>query len=638
MGIFKKIKEGMKEKIDINLSAGYSPFIQRTEPLNNSAFWSCIVNLSRLYATLPLHVFVRSNGEMSQKSEGLLVELMKKPNPYMDSYKFRFVMGFNFEMHGQAVAIIDRASNGLPKGLYPVSPNQVVGYWSAGDLYYTYAPNGTRYHASDMLIIDNTPSGYTSVLDPIYFARTELDLEEKCKKLQLEYYSGATIVGHTISVPAGFKKEQKDEIRMMFDSSHGFRNYVIDERVKVTPIQVNSGDVSKLNSAQEWNASEVARRFNVPPFFIGDTKGTYANAEQQGLNMVIYCLQPRIGAWEQAIEDAVCFNNQYVRFSLQGLMRGDHAARSSFYHNALLDGWMSINEVRRLEELPPIGDDGDVHFFPMNYGTLSDIIAGKYASGTSTSIWNNPSEKVQEQHTIIEKKKKDLAFLSESRKPITTNRSKLEKMLKAQLKKEVAEIKRLVATGASVEDVLSDFKSWLDQEAKDLQPQYKTFLLEIIEKMLPTVQKEVGSDQQVNKDSMSDFADSYAISLTGRHTGYVYKQIRKNVGSDDFEATCTNLEQDYAIAEAKEEVNRSSNAFNVFLFGALGVEEMHVVASADACPFCSSLDGKIVSVKGYVLRKGDNQDDGQGSVRKIDKNYRHPPFHTYCSCGVAPGR
>ena len=98
-----------------------------------------------------------------------------------------------------------------------------------------------------------------------------------------------------------------------------------------------------------------------------------------------------------------------------------------------------------------------------------------------------------------------------------------------------------------------------------------------------------------------------------------------------------NLEQDYPIDQSEEEVNRSSNAFAVFLFSQLHLSVFHVVAASNSCEFCSALDGKTASVEGYVLKKGSDVDTGDGGVRHINKDYRHPPFHSHCRCSVAPG-
>ena len=624
------------------------------EDLFNSALWSCVINLSRLYATLPWHPYkINSNGNRTIEKGSILSELLKKPNAYMTSYDFRFCMGFNFEMHGEAPAIIQRSRTGLPIALWPVSPHSLVASEENGILYYTLAVNGERYSASDVLLIRNTPVGYGSgaVLDPIYFAHSDVELAQKCKDMQAEYYEGASIVGNNISVPASFDKEKKDELKKMFDAARGFRNYVMDERIKITPIQVQNADIAKLSEAQKWSAQEVARRFNVPPFFIGDTTGTYNNSEQQGMQMVTYCLNPRVTAWEAALNSALCRQNEYIKFSLEGLLRGDHATRASFYHQAIMDGWYSINEVRQKEEMPGIGADGDVHFFPMNYGNLHDVVTGKYANGTNGmgSIWNLPAEEghiltaepdaLAESRARIkaEKRKHDLLFVEEAQKPAKSNRAKLEKLIREQLKASIEELKRLIATGSPADTVVSDFKEWLGQHAKDVSPQYKAIYLDVLQKMVPVVKSETGKEDDVPESKLDSYASAYADGMAQRVAGTMARTAGESVGTEHFDDDMDRIQNDYPIDQSEEETNRSSNAFALFLFSQLHVSVFHVVAASNSCSFCNSLDGKVASVEGYVLQKGTDVDTGDGGIRHIDKDYRHPPFHSHCRCSVAPG-
>ena len=655
MGLFDFFKR-KTESIASSIAYGTGRRVagRPAEDLFNSALWSCVVNLSRLYATLPWHPYrIDRNGNRVIENDSVLSEVLKKPNAYMTSYDFRFCMGFNFEMHGEAPAIIQRSRAGLPIALWPVSPSSFVASEEDGLLYYTFAPTGQRYPASDVLLIRNTPIGYGagSVLDPIYFAHSDVELAQKCKDMQAEYYEGASIVGNNISVPASFDKEKKDELKKMFDAARGFRNYVMDERIKITPIQVQNADIAKLSEAQKWSAQEVARRFNVPPFFIGDTTGTYNNSEQQGMQMVTYCLNPRITAWEAALNNALCRQNEYIKFSLEGLLRGDHTTRSAFYHNAIMDGYMTINEVRQKEELEGIGPDGDAHFFPMNYGNLHDVVTGKYANGTNGmgSIWNLPAEEshiltsepenLEESRARLkaEKRKHDLLFVEEAQKPAKSSRAKLEKLIRTQLKDSIAEIRRLIATGTPADSVINDFSAWLDDKAREMSPLYKAIYVDVLKKMIPVVKNETGKDEDVPDSAVDAYAGSYADGMSRRVSGTMAREASTSIGTDHFDDDMDRLEQDYPIDQSEEETNRSSNAFALFLFSQLHVSVFHVVASSNSCEFCGALDGKVASVEGYVLQKGTDVDTGEGGIRHVDKDYRHPPFHSHCRCSVAPG-
>jgi len=116
----------------------------------------------------------------------------------------------------------------------------------------------------------------------------------------------------------------------------------------------------------------------VPPHMIQDlTRSTYSNIEVQGTEFVQHCLLPHLKRWEAAISrDLIVDDERYfAEHSVSGLLRGDHASRSAYYVSALQNGWMTINEVRQLENLNPIGPEGDRHYIQMNMQTLDDMDA-----------------------------------------------------------------------------------------------------------------------------------------------------------------------------------------------------------------------------------------------------------------------
>lgn len=637
MGLFKRKK---KEETIITSSGLGSWLTGDTRAMANSTFWCCVVSLASLEASLPLQAYRRTKeGKTKLPDDSLLSLLLREPNPHMTPYEFNFIMGMNFELHGEAVAIIQRyGRTGRVISLDPISPVSLIAHVDNGEIRYLDPITQRDYSRRDLLIIKQTPNGYTSVLSPMDYAANDIELEAKSKKLQEDYYKGGTIVGNLIKVPGSMTKEQRDEIKVAFDAARGFRNSVIDNRIEVSRVQVPSSDLDVLIKAHDMTRSEIANRFRVPGFFVGDTHQTYANAEQQGLQMVTYCLEPRLKAWEDAYNRWVCQGDEYVKFNFRSLMRGDHASRSAYYHGAITDGYYSINEIRALEDMDGIGEDGDVHYFPMNYANLHAIATG---TAVGTDPWDMPmdepvpmpTEKVQESLTVEDIKRRDLRKIEEAKKPALSARKTLQKIIKTQLKKEIEELNRLIATGQDTSDVLANWKEWLDQHAKELQPQMKAVYLDVIKRMLPSIQSQTTQNHPVNDGAEEEFVDAYADTFTRRHAGRVYKDLSKVVGTESLADTEADLMDTLPVTEAKNEANRATNAFSVFLFSQLGVTKMKVVSQWDCCEICEKVDGKIVSVNGYILHKGDEL-DGEDEIIHINKNYKHPPFHAGCECGV----
>ena len=346
--------------------------------MENSAFWSCVTLLCQKYATIPLIPHVDGSYKAMGRNR-LLSTVLDRPNRWMNHYDFMYVMGFNFEVHGQAIAILEKSTNGKVINMYPVSPTTMTAHWTDnGELRYRCNTNGMDYAREDLLIINNTPAGYDTFLSPMQYAAGDIALANQSKNLQSEYYSGGSVIGRVIKVNPQMYEKQREQLRAVFDSATGFRNIVLPDSVQIEPIKVEGEDIGKLIQAQTWDVMEVARRFHVPKAYLGDTSGGYGTQEQQALQLVTECLQPRCKAWEIAFNQDVCGDTEYVKFELQGLMRGDHSARQAWYTAMLTHGVMSVNEVRELEDMEPIGPEGDVHYFQAGFASLKDIQNGAF--------------------------------------------------------------------------------------------------------------------------------------------------------------------------------------------------------------------------------------------------------------------
>jgi HK97 family phage portal protein len=119
-------------------------------------------------------------------------------------------------------------------------------------------------------------------------------------------------------------------------------------------------DQSQFVEQRRLVAQEVARCFRVPPHLIGAPSAdsmTYSNVEQESIEFVRYSLTPWLRRIEEAISNDgdLCFQRQYVRFELDGLLRADTKTRAEVYAIAIANGWLDAEEVRRLEDLPPRG-------------------------------------------------------------------------------------------------------------------------------------------------------------------------------------------------------------------------------------------------------------------------------------------
>lgn len=631
MGLFNKIKEAISISVGRNYDSALTSSL-RYPALENSAFWACVTQLARTFATLPLHVYrVTGRSTMDDRSSDLAI-LLKNPCPYMTSYGWRFIMAFNLELRGVAMAIIERKGK-RPIALLPVSPNMMQADWEGDRLIYRY--NGsTRVPAEDVLVISALPVGISGVLSPVDYATRDISIAKNSQKLQDNFFKQGTTIGGILTVPRNTSKEVKNALRDLLQgeysgASNSYKTMVIEDSMKYEPIRLSEHDTNTMIEAQKWTAAEVARRFGVPLSFIGDrtSGGTYSNIEQEMMTIVTYALQPRAIAWEEAL-NTLCEDAQYVKLNLKGLLRGDHQTRSAFYHNAIMDGWMTINEVRSLEDLNPV-KGGDEHYFPANYTKIQDV-------GKNFNTFPSTEKKEPEKSPLTEKQLREKRYVEGVLKEARGIRRQIEAVMRKQLKQEVEELKRLAK--ANEGDVAAQFRSFVEEHMEDWGKEYAPIYIRMVTEILPTIRSFTTNDNKVSQDSLDAYATKLAQGAANRFSVNRANEAEKALENGDDIDELANAWTVRPSEESHEESQRAVNAASLFCMTELHIEFMHVSANADACDFCSQLDGKVVEVNGVVLDKGTEVTDGYGNVRVIQKNYKHPPWHTHCECVVVPGR
>jgi HK97 family phage portal protein len=113
---------------------------------------------------------------------------------------------------------------------------------------------------------------------------------------------------------------------------------------------------------------------------VGDLeKSSFSNIEQQSLEFVKYTLDPWVVRWEQSLSQSLLLpaekGSVLIRFNVDGLLRGDYASRMQGYSVGIQNGFLSVNDVRALEDMNLVEaeDGGDLHFVNGNMVRLADV-------------------------------------------------------------------------------------------------------------------------------------------------------------------------------------------------------------------------------------------------------------------------
>ena len=364
-----------------------------------TAVYSCVRILAEAIAGLPLHVYRLKDGGGKEKAvdHSLYRLLHDEPNPEMTSFVFRETLMTHLLLWGNAFAQIVRNGLGEVIGLYPLQPNRMsVGRdLDTKRLYYEYQTSWDE-PAGEYKIIRLTPNdvlhvpglGFDGLVgySPIAMAKNAIGLAQATEDYGASFFANGAAPGGVLEHPGTIKDPSRvrESWQQTFGGArNGNKVAVLEEGMKYTPISV-SPEQAQFLETRKFQLNEIARIFRIPPHMIGDLeKSSFSNIEQQSLEFVKYTLDPWVIRWEQAITKTLLNPREkqqlFVKFNVEGLLRGDYQSRMEGYAVARQNGWMSANDIRELENLDRISevDGGDLYL--VNGNMLPLPMAGAYA-------------------------------------------------------------------------------------------------------------------------------------------------------------------------------------------------------------------------------------------------------------------
>lgn len=342
-----------------------------------AAVFGCVRIISGAVATMPLalkrRVDARTREDASDHS--LWRVLRKRPNRWMTPSGFRRMMTAHVLLRGNAYALIVRSGNKVLE-LIPIHPDRVR-VVQADDLglVYTYTRKdgvqATLQQSEVFHLIGLTLDGVTGV-SVIQHARESIGLALTAEKHGNTTFANGTVLGAVLKHPKTIGKEAQEALQASLDRYRGAENagktLILEEGMDWTPLGMTAEDAQYIET-RKFTRSDIAMFFGVPPHMIGDTEKSTSwgtGIEQQSLGFVAYTLQDWLTAWEETIgRDLISEDDIYAKFNPAGLLRGDINSRYAAYSTARQWGWLSINDIRELEDLNPIAN-GDDYLQPMN--------------------------------------------------------------------------------------------------------------------------------------------------------------------------------------------------------------------------------------------------------------------------------
>ena len=362
MGIFSGLFKSRDKPTNSYDSPSYAYFFGRSNAgkrvtdrtaLQHIAVYACVRVLSEAIAQLPLHVYkYNDKGKERVPKHPLYFLLHDQPNPEMTSFVFRETLMSHLLIYGNAYAQIIRNGRGDVLGLYPLMPDKMkVDRDEKNRLIYIYSrydeanPNLKEQgdiilYADEVLHIPGLGFDGLVGYSPIALAKNAIGISIACEEYGASFFGNGASPSGVLEHPGVIKNPER--VRDAWQRAYGGRNAhkvaVLEEGMKFTPIAIPNNEAQFLET-RKFQIEEIARMYRVPLHMIGDLDhATFSNVEHLSLDFVKYSLDPWIVRWEQSLQKALLSDSEkgqyFVKFNVDGLLRGDYASRMQGYATA----------------------------------------------------------------------------------------------------------------------------------------------------------------------------------------------------------------------------------------------------------------------------------------------------------------
>ena len=376
----------------INASQSSSGILITPETaLAMSAVRACVTLLAESVAQLPCELYRRDkNGGRIRATDHPLYDVIhSQPNRKDTSFEYYEQQQGALGLEGNSFSLIERDGKGYVTELIPVNPKKVIVMKGPDGMPYYHLPEVSETLPMRMVhhVKYFSMDGYIGT-SPIQTNADVLGLGLAVEHHAAQVFARGTTMSGVIERPkeAGAIKSQEAIDRLLAkwtDRYSGVRNAfsvaMLQEGMSYKQLSQDNEKAQLLQSRQ-WTVNEICRLFKIPPHMIQSLEGaTNNNIEHQGLQYVMYTLLAWLKRHEAAMMRDLLLPSErsdlYIEFNVSSLLRGDQKSRYESYALGRQWGWLSVNDIRRMENLPPIAG-GETYLTPLNMVDSSKLVPG----------------------------------------------------------------------------------------------------------------------------------------------------------------------------------------------------------------------------------------------------------------------
>jgi HK97 family phage portal protein len=327
--------------------------------------WAAVRVLADAASSLPLHVYrAADDGGRERVRSGKLADLLDRPGPATSQADLVSSLMSHLLVWGNGYIGKFRDASGEIASLGLLVPERVRPELQGGRVRWRFSPPTGRQQLlteADLVHVKGLSTDGLIGLSAVSQASRVLGLSDELVTHAIEFFEqGRGLPSGVFKMPEGSSEVARQRMVESLRNEMKQRGLLVVEGEGSLEALTMKLDDAQFARQRELSAQEVARVFRIPPHMIGAPSAdsmTYSSVEQESIEFVRYSLTPWLRRIELAISNDtdLAFQRQYVRFELDGLLRADAKTRAEIYALALdpIQGWMSREEIRRLEDLEP---------------------------------------------------------------------------------------------------------------------------------------------------------------------------------------------------------------------------------------------------------------------------------------------
>lgn len=356
--------------------------------LKYSALFRGVSYIAQSIAGLPWDVLLETEERTIPLRRHHVARLIRRrPNPEMSAFTWRETMLAWALTWGNGYSEIERDLAGRPVGLWPISPDRVAVTRDpeTGRIVFeiaNYAAEPTRLDAMDVFHLHGLGFDGLVGYSVVGLAARSIGLSLAAEQYVEDFFANGAVATGGYKSPVNLNDESykrlKDEIReSRLKAGRRWIPPILEGGVEWQNMSIPNRD-AQLIECRQFQVSDIARWLGIPPHKLADlSRATFSNIESQNIEVVNDCFMPWIHRLEQECDYKLFSDRDFslrTKLNVRGLLRGDDQSRATYYQIMRGIGVYSVNDILRLEDMDPIGEEGDIRIVQAGQMSLESLL------------------------------------------------------------------------------------------------------------------------------------------------------------------------------------------------------------------------------------------------------------------------